>query len=311
VAANGKYVVLSEPPKPFFYMALAQFYRTPFTLVVRTGGDPLPQIAAIRNVLKVHDPDLPIYNVRTIEEHLRGSIFGLMPMRMGASLAGIQGLIGLLLALMGLYAVVAYSVGQRTPEIGIRTGPLLVVAETALAAVSSEAPVYDLMTMEQRMANSTSRTEFNALLLLAFGVLAAGLAAVGLYGVVAYSVTQRTREIGIRMALGARAADVLRLIVRQGMFLVLVGSLVGVAGALALTLTSYQLGRHWLLITFLTADLRLATCTIRVPAAADIPAWHNDPSCPPDNRRPPAASRPARPVCGIVRLPPQDAPGSG
>lgn len=120
VAANGKYVMLGEPPKPFFYMALAQFYWTPFTLVVRTGGDPLPQIAAIRNVLKVQDPDLPIYNVRTMEEHLRGSIFGLMPMRMGASLAGIQGLIGLLLALMGLYAVVAYSVGQRTQEIGIR-----------------------------------------------------------------------------------------------------------------------------------------------------------------------------------------------
>jgi putative ABC transport system permease protein len=106
---------------------------------------------------------------------------------------------------------------------------------TAVAGVSSEVPVYDLMTMEQRIANSTSRTEFNALLLLAFSLLAVVLAAIGLYGVVAYSVTQRTREIGIRMALGALTADVLRLIVRQGMRLVVAGGLVGLAGALALT----------------------------------------------------------------------------
>jgi ABC-type antimicrobial peptide transport system permease subunit len=105
----------------------------------------------------------------------------------------------------------------------------------AVAAVSAEAPVYDLMTMEQRIANSTSRTEFNTLLLLAFAALAVVLAAVGLYGVVAYSVTQHTREIGIRMALGARPADVLRLIVTQGMRLVLLGGLIGLVGALALT----------------------------------------------------------------------------
>jgi len=123
--------------------------------------------------------------------------------------------------------------------VNLRTAgdPLAVVAAVrmAVAAVSAEAPVYDLMTMEQRIANSTSRTEFNTLLLLAFAALAVVLAAVGLYGVVAYSVTQHTREIGIRMALGARPADVLRLIVTQGMRLVLLGGLIGLVGALALT----------------------------------------------------------------------------
>ena len=123
--------------------------------------------------------------------------------------------------------------------VNVRTAgdPLQVVeaVRRAVAAVNSEVPIYDLMTMERRIANSTSRTGFNTLLLLAFALLAALLAAIGLYGVVAYSVAQRTREIGIRVALGARTADVLRLIVRQGMRLVLVGGLIGLVGALAIS----------------------------------------------------------------------------
>jgi ABC-type antimicrobial peptide transport system permease subunit len=66
------------------------------------------------------DPHLPVYSVLTMDEHLRSSVFALLPLRMGAMLAGIQGVIGLLLAVMGLYAVVSFSVTQRTQEIGIR-----------------------------------------------------------------------------------------------------------------------------------------------------------------------------------------------
>jgi putative ABC transport system permease protein len=74
-----------------------------------------------------------------------------------------------------------------------------------------------------------------ARLLIFFGLLALLLAAIGLYGVMAYSVAQRTQEIGIRMALGAEARDVLRLVVRQGMVLAIVGIALGIGGAIGLT----------------------------------------------------------------------------
>jgi putative ABC transport system permease protein len=105
----------------------------------------------------------------------------------------------------------------------------------AVAAVQRELPVSNVMTMAQRMANSTSRTRFIAVLLAVFAALALVLAVTGLYGLIAYSVAQRTREIGIRMALGAKSSQVLCLTLRQGMRLVILGSLIGVAAALALT----------------------------------------------------------------------------
>jgi len=118
-----------------------------------------------------------------------------------------------------------------------RGDPLSLVAAVrqTVAAVDRELPVSDVMTMEQRIANSTSRTRFIAVLLGLFAVLALSLAVMGLYGLIAYSVAQRTREIGIRMALGAQSSQVLRLTLRQGMRLVVIGGAVGVAASLALT----------------------------------------------------------------------------
>lgn len=102
-------------------------------------------------------------------------------------------------------------------------------------AVDKEQPITDLKTMDQYVAESVSPRRFNAMLLAIFAGLALVLASVGIYGVMAYSVTQRTHEIGIRVALGAQSSHVIRLVVGRGMALVLSGVAIGLAGALALT----------------------------------------------------------------------------
>jgi putative ABC transport system permease protein len=96
-------------------------------------------------------------------------------------------------------------------------------------------PVYNIKTMEQHLAESTAQRRFNMLLLTVFAGIAVLLAVVGLYGVMSYMVSQRTHEIGLRMALGAQASDILGMAVRQGLVLIIIGIGVGLAGALALT----------------------------------------------------------------------------
>jgi putative ABC transport system permease protein len=158
VVGDGKYMMVGEEPRPFFFLPLAQKYMSPITLMVRTGSEPTTLVAPLERILHEMDPDLPVFNVKTMAAHVRESALGLMPLRMGAAMAAGQGLIGLCLAVMGLYAVVSYA------------------------------------------------------------------------------VTRRTREIGVRMALGAGRGDVVRLVVREGLRLTLIGIGLGLAASLGLGL---------------------------------------------------------------------------
>jgi Acidobacterial duplicated orphan permease len=104
-----------------------------------------------------------------------------------------------------------------------------------LRDVAPDAPVYDVRTLSSRVADASAYARFSAMLLAIFAVLALVLAAIGVYGVISFAAGQRTREIGLRVALGASPGSVVRLVVGQGLAIALAGLVVGIAGALAAT----------------------------------------------------------------------------
>jgi predicted permease len=152
VVATAKYFSLGEEPRPFMYLPLGQIHRTALAIHVRTAGDPARFAPHLRAEVAAMDPDLPLTDLRTMNNFLGVALF---PARIVGAVLGV------------------------------------------------------------------------------FGVLGLVLAAVGMYGVMSYSVSQRTREIGIRMAIGAARREVVSLVMRQGMTLVLLGAAIGLAGALA------------------------------------------------------------------------------
>ena len=112
---------------------------------------------------------------------------------------------------------------------------LAVPVRNAIWSVDKDQTVADIDTMDHIVAQAVARQRFSMLLLGLFAALALLLASIGIYGVMSYSVAQRTREIGIRMALGARRADVLQMTVKQALNLVAIGMVIGLAAAFLLT----------------------------------------------------------------------------
>ncbi|MGE5648518.1 MAG: ABC transporter permease [Acidobacteriota bacterium] len=167
--------------------------------------------------------------------------------------------------------------GMQSPMLLVRTAgdpmSLAGAIERQVWNIDKDQPVYATGTMESVLHDWTSARRFNMTVLIAFAALALALAAVGLYGVLAYTVSLRTREIGVRVALGADPRTIAKLIVKQGAALAAAGIALGAAGALALTRLMqtliYGVSAADPYTFFLVAALLIAVTT----AASFLPAW--------------------------------------
>ncbi len=140
---------------------------------------------------------------------------------------------------------------------------------SAVQSLEKHQPFYDIRTMEERIGASVAQQRFSMLLLTLFAAVALILTTVGLYSVMAYTVAQRTHEIGIRMALGAQSLDVLRLVMKQGITLALIGVAIGMAASFALT----RLMKSLLFGVSATDPLTFITIALLLTMIALLACW--------------------------------------
>ncbi len=154
---------------------------------------------------------------------------------------------------------------RATVDPGSLSGP----ARQAIHSLDPDTPIHNVATMRQLISASIAERRFTLLLIASFAVVAMLIASIGLYGVTAYSVTQRTQEIGIRLALGARGADILRLVIGQGLRLVTLGLALGLIAALALT----RLMKNFLFEVSATDPVTFAAIALSLALVALMACW--------------------------------------
>jgi putative ABC transport system permease protein len=166
---------------------------------------------------------------------------------------------------------------SSTMDVVIRTSSdparLVNAVRHEVHSINKAAPIFNVASLDQRLDASLAPRRFQGLLMTLLAVIALGLTTIGVYGLMHYSVTQRTHEIGIRMALGARATEVLRMVIRQGMTLVVIGLGAGAAGSLLVT---RFLSRLLFAVTptdALTFTLVATAIAAVALCACCIPAW--------------------------------------
>ncbi len=115
-----RFWAIAETHRPLIFYPLAQHFQNSVTIVARTGMDPIGITASVKQAVAQLDPEMPVYNIRTLDQQIASSPMGMGPLRFGAAIAGAQGVIALFLATLGLYGLISHSVRRRTHEVGIR-----------------------------------------------------------------------------------------------------------------------------------------------------------------------------------------------